>query len=140
MAGKDLQNVVFDRDVSEDYPEEHSEGPDLAAVFRTVISAVRRNVLLIAATIVATLALGVVATLLITPKYKASAQVLIEDQADQIIEGSELQKIGAGWDTDRFLQTQLGIIQSRSLARLVVKSGRFSKDDMFFLPWAAASL
>lgn len=132
MAGKDLQNVVFDRDVSEDYPEEHSEGPDLAAVFRTVISAVRRNVLLIAATIVATLALGVVATLLITPKYKASAQVLIEDQADQIIEGSELQKIGAGWDTDRFLQTQLGIIQSRSLARLVVKSGRFSKDDMFF--------
>lgn len=124
--------MVFDRDVSEDYPEEHSEGPDLAAVFRTVISAVRRNVLLIAATIVATLALGVVATLLITPKYKASAQVLIEDQADQIIEGSELQKIGAGWDTDRFLQTQLGIIQSRSLARLVVKSGRFSKDDMFF--------
>jgi len=128
-----LQNVVFDRDLGDEYPEERGDGPDLAVVFKAAISAIRRSIVLIAIIVVTAVVLGVVATLLITPKYKASAQVLIEDQADQIIEGSELQKVGAaGWDTDRFLQTQLGIIQSRSLARVVVKSGRFAGDDSFF--------
>lgn len=129
---KDLQNVVFDRDSAGEYPDDHGEGPNIAAIFQVILRAVRRNILLIASILVAAIIAGIAVTLLITPKYKANAQVLIEDQADQIIEGSELQKVGARWDTDRFLQTQLGIIQSRSLARVVVQSGRFGKDAEFF--------
>lgn len=116
----------------EDYPEGYGDGPDLTAVFKTVVQAVRRNIVLIGAILLGTIMAGIVLTLLITPKYKANAQVLIEDQADQIIEGGELQKMGAGWDTDRFLQTQLGIIQSRSLARIVVQSGGFGGKPDFF--------
>jgi len=138
MAGKDLQNVGFDRDVVEDYPEGYSDGPDFAAVFKTVLQAIRRNILMIGVILVVTIIAGVGVTLLITPKYKASAQVLIEDQADQIIEGSELQKVGASWDTDRFLQTQLGIIRSRSLARIVIQSGGFDKKQEFFEAFGAA--
>jgi capsular exopolysaccharide synthesis family protein len=138
MAGKDLQNVGFDRDVVEDYPEGYGDGPDLAAVFKAVLQAIRRNIVLIGAIVLSTIIAGVVLTLLITPKYKTNAQVLIEDQADQIIEGSELQKVGAGWDTNRFLQTQLGIIQSRSLARIVVQSGGFDKKPEFFEALGAA--
>lgn len=132
MAGKELQNVGLDRDVIEGYPEGYADGPDFAAVFKAVLQAIRRNILLISAILVGTIVVGIVLTLLITPKYKANAQVLIEDQADQIIEGSELQKVGAGWDTDRFLQTQLGIIQSRSLARIVIQSGGFDRKPEFF--------
>ncbi|EZP66690.1 Capsular exopolysaccharide family protein [Novosphingobium resinovorum] len=88
--------------------------------------------MLIGTILLGTIVAGVVLTLLITPKYKANAQVLIEDQADQIIEGSELQKVDAGWDTNRFLQTQLGIIRSRSLARIVIQSGGFDKKPEFF--------
>lgn len=138
MAGKDLQNVGFDRDVVEDYPEDYGEGPDFAAVFKTVLQAVRRNMVMIGAILVGTIIAGIGLTLLITPKYKANAQVLIEDQADQIIEGSELQKIGAGWDTDRFLQTQLGIVRSRSLARIVIQSGGFDRKPEFFEAFGAA--
>lgn len=132
MAGKDLQNVGFDRDIDGEYPEGYGDGPDFSAVFKTVLGAIRRNVLLISSIMVATIIAGVVVTLLITPKYKAIAQVLIEDQADQIIEGSELQKVRSGLDSDRFLKTQLGIIQSRSLARIVVQSGGFAKSATFF--------
>jgi len=132
MAGKDLQNLGLDRDIERDYPEDSGEGPDFSSVFKAVLGAIRRNVLLIASIMIATIVAGVVVTLLITPKYKANAQVLIEDQADQIIEGSELQKVSAGLDSDRFLQTQLGIIQSRSLARIVVQSGRFDQSPDFF--------
>lgn len=132
MAGNDLQNVGFDRDVVEGYPESYEDGPDFASVFKAALQAIRRNIVLIGGILVATIIAGIVLTLLITPKYKANAQVLIEDQADQIIEGSELQKVGAGWDTDRFLQTQLGIIQSRSLARIVIQSGGFDGNSEFF--------
>ncbi|WP_404480176.1 GumC family protein [Novosphingobium sp. BL-52-GroH] len=132
MAEKNLQNKVFDRDGYGEYVEGEEEGLNLALFFKSLILIVRRNIALIAAIVAGTLFAGVVATMLITPKYKASAQVLIEDQADQIIEGSELQKVGATWDTDRFLQTQLGIVQSRSLARRVVQSGRFDRDAEFF--------
>ncbi|GAB7551061.1 polysaccharide biosynthesis tyrosine autokinase [Novosphingobium sp. 11B] len=132
MAGKDLQNVGLNKDVAGSYPEDVADGPDFAAVFKAVLQAIRRNIVLILTIMAGTILAGVVLTLLITPKYRANAQVLIEDQADQIIEGSELQKVGAGWDTDRFLQTQMGIIQSRSLARNVVQSGGFDKKPAFF--------
>jgi len=132
MAGKDLQNVGFDREVVGDYPEGQADGPDFAAVFRAVLQAIRRNIVLIGVIMAGTIVAGIVLTLLITPEYKANARVLIEDQADQIIEGGELQKMGAAWDTDRFLQTQLGIIKSRSLARIVVQSGGYYNKPEFF--------
>lgn len=132
MAEKDLQNVGSGREVVEGGIDDYAGGPDSAAILKTAFQAIRRNITLIGAIIMGVMAVGIVVTLLITPRFKADAQVLIEDQADQIIEGGELQKVGAGWDTDRFLQTQLGIIQSRSLARLVVQSGAFDSKPEFF--------
>lgn len=137
IAGNNLRNLGLERDVLDDYPEGHGEGPDFSAVFKTIIQAIRRNLVLIGLIVAGTIIAGVAITLLITPKYKANAEVLIEDQADQIIEGSELQKVGAGWDTDRFLQTQLGIIRSRSLARIVVQSGGFDRRPDFFEAFGA---
>lgn len=105
---------------------------DFAYYLRTILGIVRRNALLFSIVVAIAVVLGIVATLLMTPRYEAQTRVLIEDQADQIIEGSDLQQVGAGWDTERFLQTQLGILQSRSVARKVVQSGRFDKDPAFF--------
>ncbi|EQB18025.1 GumC family protein [Novosphingobium lindaniclasticum] len=112
------------------YPEE--SGPDLTALLKTIMGMVRRNIALIGAIVAACLVLGVVVTLLIAPRYSAGVRVLIEDQADQIIEGSELQKVTNVQDAERFLQTQLGIIQSRSLTESVVESGRLDRDPAFY--------
>lgn len=107
-------------------------GTDFTVYLKSFINIVRRNVLLIISIVVGVIIFGAVVTMLMTPKYKATSQILIEDQADQIIEGGDLQKVGASWDTDRFLQTQLGIIKSRAIARAVVQSGKLDRDPTFF--------
>ncbi|MGF7153795.1 GumC family protein [Novosphingobium gossypii] len=114
------------------YPEDATPGVNFALYFKALLGIVRRNAVLIAAVVAGTMVAGTVITLLMTPTYKAVAQILIEDQADEIIEGSDLQKATGAWDTDRFLQTQLGIVRSRSLARNIVQGGRFDRSAEFF--------
>ncbi|MBT0668349.1 polysaccharide biosynthesis tyrosine autokinase [Novosphingobium profundi] len=98
-----------------------------------IIDAVRRNWLIILIILGVALAGGVVATLLMSPKYISEAQVLIEDEADQIVEGSELRSNSdSGPDTGRFLQTQIDIITSRSLAKRTVQNANFAGDARFF--------
>ena len=132
MTGLNLKDAQSAEELQEGGVAGWDSESSLEVNLKRVISIVRRNTLLITATVASVVVFGVIVTMLITPKYDAQAQVLVEDQADQIIEGSELQKAGSGWDTDRFLQTQLGILQSRSLARSVVEAGRLNEDAGFY--------
>ncbi|WP_395330807.1 polysaccharide biosynthesis tyrosine autokinase [Novosphingobium sp. BL-8H] len=127
-----MNDAFLERDDQDGYAAVEESGPDLSAMVRAVVGAVRRNWALIAGTVGGIVLLGVAMTLLVAPKYRAQVRVLIEDQADQIIEGTDLQKVNNVQDTDRFLQTQVGIIQSRSLAQSVVESGKLDRDAAFF--------
>lgn len=132
MAEMDLKDALLERDPPRAYPEGEEAEFGFSLNFKALANVIRRNVVLIGSIVLGAVAIGAVITFLMVPTYNASAEILIEDQADQIIEGSELQKMGASWDTDRFLQTQLGILRSRSLARSVVQSGKFDRDASFF--------
>ena len=99
---------------------------------RHYLNLVRRNLLFILLIVGVALALGVLATMLTVPRYVATARVLVEQEAEQIIEGTDLTPATNVWDTDRFLQTQVDILQSRTLAERVVESGNLAKDDDFF--------
>ena len=103
-------------------------GFDLSAV----LFALRRHWLAIMAFFVVAIILGVVATLLMTPQYTATSRVLVEQEADQIIEGSDTQPTVAPQDAERFLQTQVDIIQSRALAQKVVQNEGLSNDPAYF--------
>ncbi len=132
MAGLNLKDVRSAEQSHEAEVADWGSESSFEVNLKHLISIIRRNAILFAATVVSVVVIGIIVTMLITPKYDSQAQVLVEDQADQIIEGSELQKAGAAWDTDRFLQTQLGILQSRSLARSVVEAGRLDQDAGFY--------
>lgn len=123
---------MLGKSTRDEFLEDDNTSVDFAALFKTLINIVRRNILLIAGIVASLVIIGIVVTMLITPKYKATAQILIEDQADQIIEGSELQQVRASGETDRFLQTQIGIVKSRALAKAVVQSGKFNQNPEFF--------
>ncbi len=99
---------------------------------RRVWAAVRRNWLPIAAILALSLGLGVLVTLLMRPQFVAESQVLIEQQADQIIENTETQPFNPPQETERFLQTQVDVIQSRSLAQRVVESENLADREEFF--------
>lgn len=100
--------------------------------FSRLIYSVRRNVWWIGAIIIGALACGIVATLLMTPRYIATSRVLIEQQADQIIENKDVSPAAAYQDADRFLQTQVDVIRSRTLAAKVVDEGGYAQEPAFF--------
>lgn len=97
----------------------------------------RRNIVWIALIVGLAVAGGTVLTLLTKPRYDATAQILIDTEADQIVEGTELRQQDETWDIDRFLQTQIDILTSRNLARRVVESGNLANDPRFYAAFGA---
>lgn len=101
--------------------------------FRAILDTLLRNKVWIGSIMGAVLISGVIATMLMTPKYVASSKVLVEQKADKIIEGTDLQAVSDAYgDAERFLQTQTEIIGSRALAKRVVKDQKLADDEGFF--------
>jgi succinoglycan biosynthesis transport protein ExoP len=132
MAEQKLNHALRDSDPQSNSFGTENDGVNLTVHLKTLINIVRRNYLLIGGVVAGVVVLGVIITMLMMPRYQATAQILIEDRADQIIEGGDLQQPAAAADTDRFLQTRLGIIQSRTLALSVVQAGKLDRDPKFF--------
>ena len=92
--------------------------------FRYIGSAVRANLWLIALIVAATLAIALVATMLQTKRYTATSSIQISNSSGRVL-GSKEDQPGetgdAGYDVDRFLKTQVDILQSRGLASRVAQ-------------------
>lgn len=103
--------------------------------FRYISAAIRSNLLLIVLIIGLFVGLAVVMTMLETPRYTATATVQINDTTSRVLgqqqEESEQQLIG-GLDTDRFLKTQIEVLQSRGLALKIVQKLKLADDKRFF--------
>lgn len=78
--------------------------------------------------VVAAIILGIVVSLLMTPRYRAQATVRIDNEAVKIVEGQDLDPVVAMSDTSRYLNTQKQIVESRLLATQVVSSLRLDRD------------
>lgn len=97
---------------------------------RTLWSAVYRNRYIVIAAFTLCVILGFVATFLSTPIFRATARIQIDIQAAQIIEGGDVQPEGGGGSGDRYLETQVDVLESRSLAREVAgQLGLFRSND-----------
>tara|TARA_R100001198_G_scaffold97042_1_gene91572 strand:+ start:6100 stop:8259 length:2160 start_codon:yes stop_codon:yes gene_type:complete len=72
---------------------------------------------------------GVVVTLLMTPIYSAASSVQIDQAATKITGTEDADASAAIQDADRFLQTQVGILHSRSLAQIVARDLGFYNND-----------
>lgn len=75
--------------------------------------------------------LGLIATLLMTPKYTAVASIEISREADQVTNFQGVER-EAGAADQEFYQTQYGLLASRSLAERVATQLRFIDDPKFF--------
>lgn len=71
---------------------------------------------------------GVALTLLTPPTYEASATVRVTPWTNSIVEGQDLNsQIVSASEIDKFMQTQLEIVQSRNLAEQVARELNFGK-------------
>jgi polysaccharide biosynthesis transport protein len=80
---------------------------------------------------VATLALGLVLTLLTTPQYTATARIEISREEKNITQVEGVESVDAGQNLE-FYQTQYNLLQARTLAERVARRLRLGQDDTFF--------
>ena len=92
---------------------------------------IQRFKLLIAGVIFAFLILGLLVTLLMTPKFTASSRVEISRAQDNVtnVEGVQQEEVGQSLE---FYQTQYSLLEARTLAGRVVRSLNLARDDSFF--------
>ena len=100
-----------------------------AATIRGIIF---RQRWLIAGVLATSVIIGILITLLATPMYQAQSSVRIEPYGNFIIEGQDVQTGIASNQVWDLLQTQMGIIESRSLARTVAEDLNLGERTDFF--------
>lgn len=116
----------------------YDDGSDFGATARNLISIVRNQLILIVAIITAAVGLAVVATMLQTPRYTAATAVQINNQSadvlgDRLGDSKGADESDSVWDTDRFLNTQIEIVRSRSLAERVATRLNLFGDPQFLV-------
>lgn len=90
---------------------------DLEAVW----AAVYRSRIAIGGLILGCLLLGVAITILSTPIFRAEATIQIDQEAAKVLGTEDVDSSTSVFDSERFLQTQLDVIRSRSLAQSVAE-------------------
>lgn len=97
---------------------------------KAIWSAVYRNRYVMISIIAVAILLGVVAAMLSTPIYRATASVQIDQTTAKVLE-TEQSDPSQTADTDRFLQTQLDILRSRSQAIKVADDLGLARNSRF---------
>lgn len=87
--------------------------------------------LIILASFVAAILLGLAATLLMTPIYSSSVTLQIDREAARVLNVDEVQPGESMTQAEEFFQTQYGLLRSRSLAERVVDSLGLANSDTF---------
>lgn len=111
-----------------------AEGGDEAKFdLRTMWAVLYRNRALFLAAIALSLAAGLAVTMLTTPIYRAAATIQIEQQSARVLQQQDVDAEEPMQDVDRFLQTQLDILRSRTLAEKVAQSLGLYRDNRFLV-------
>ncbi len=103
--------------------------------FRYLLAVVRSNLLLIGTIILLILFAAIAITFLETPRYTASSTIQINDSSTRVLDnksGDQGDDGSSGYDTDRFLQTQVDVLQSRGLAVRVAQKLKLDSSARFF--------
>jgi succinoglycan biosynthesis transport protein ExoP len=88
--------------------------------------------------VVACVLLGLIITLLMTPKYTATATIEISREADKVTNIQGVDREASVADQE-FYQTQYGLLQSRSLSERVASQLRLIDDPKFYELFGAVS-
>ncbi|MCW3848502.1 polysaccharide biosynthesis tyrosine autokinase [Sphingomonas sp. LB-2] len=100
---------------------------------KAIWSAVYRNRWVILVIIALSVVLGMVSAMLQTPIYRASASVQIDQNVAKVLESEQNDPTQALPDAERFLQTQLDVLRSRSQAVKVADDLGLARNNQFLV-------
>lgn len=132
QAESDLARVAWDDDFHRATAGEYYEDDHRVVDLATLYSVIYRSRMLIAGILAGFIALGIVATLLMTPKYTAETLVRIDQEAQKVLGTEQSEASASIQDADRFLKTEVQMISSRSTLTGVARELRLF-DGMSFL-------
>lgn len=98
---------------------------------RQVFAAAYRNRIVLLSAIAICFVISIVYLILATPIYQAEASVKIEEQSTRILKTDDSDAARNPIDAERFLQTQLDIIRSRSVALAVARDQHLFNNPRF---------
>ena len=101
---------------------------------RAIWAALYRNRWIILAIMFLCMATAFGLAQLTAPTYRATATIQIDQQAAKILQSQDEEPNSAGSEADRFLQTQLDVIRSRSLAARVTDSLKLTSNKAYLAP------
>ena len=101
--------------------------------FRRIWAGIYRNRWLIGGILLGAIILGVIATALTTPLYRAATSLEIERESANVLNVEDVVQEEAVQDVDQFLQTQVQILRSRSLRQAVAEDLGLLRDNSFLL-------
>jgi polysaccharide biosynthesis transport protein len=102
-------------------------GIDVLAVYASLY----RNRFWMLAILALTLIAGIAVTLLSTPVYRATASVQINQESEKVLGTESKQDVVSLQDAERFLQTQLDILRSRTTAIAVADETKLFNNQAF---------
>lgn len=120
--------TLGDRPIAADRP---SIDADRIPVIRQYLRIAMRWRYVILGAVAASVLLGLIGTLLMTPKYTAETTIEISREADQVTNFQGVEREASVADQE-FYQTQYGLLQSRSLSERVALQLRLVDDPKFF--------
>lgn len=121
-------------ELTDNYASGNSSSEEFTRFLRGLWSTFYRNRPLIAAIVAASMLAGLGFTMLMTPKYQATASIQIDQQSANVLGDSSqqsLQQNDAWQDVDRSLETQVDVLQSRALALMVAQDLNLGANDDF---------
>lgn len=104
---------------------------DRMSIFRQYLRIALRWKYVIIGTAVACVLLGLIVTLLMTPKYTATVTIEIAREANKVSDFEGVEREATAFDQE-FYQTQYGLLQSRALSERVAAQLRFIDDPKFY--------
>lgn len=113
------------------YNNDYDSGGIISINLEAIWAAVYRSRFWIAGIVLGCILIGVVATILSTPIFRASATVQIDQEAAKVLGTEDTDATAAIADSDRFLQTQLDVIRSRTLAQSVAEDLQLFNNPQF---------
>ena len=105
-----------------------------AGTLRDLLAIVRANLWLIIALVGGAMLIALVLTLLDTPRFTATSTVQVNEQSSRVLGQNQdpNDEYVPAWDSDRFLQTQLDVLQSRAISQRVAKRLKLFDNAQFY--------
>jgi len=117
----------------------NAQAPLFPVNLRAAWALMMRERLRIAAILIVALVLGLLSVLIMPKRYEAQSSIQVEQQVAKVLGTEDTEPVASGADAERFLQTQIDLLESKMMAERVMKALNLAANDDFLIAMGAST-